>query len=127
MELSIVLVGAVLLLMVSFYWIVKPLRTEHEVINYDMEERDEKEAVFSTLNEIEFDYRTKKISEEDYHSLKNEYEAEAKRIMREQDQENDLVETSREVEIEIEQEIEAEIEQEIQAEIAKRRKLNDEK
>ncbi|HBV85337.1 hypothetical protein [Desulfosporosinus sp. BICA1-9] len=33
----------------------------------------EKDVIMSTLSEIEFDYHMKKLSEEDYRSLKNKY------------------------------------------------------
>ncbi|AET66247.1 hypothetical protein Desor_0546 [Desulfosporosinus orientis DSM 765] len=33
----------------------------------------EKDAIMATLSEIEFDYHMKKLSEEDYRTLKNKY------------------------------------------------------
>ncbi len=36
-------------------------------------ETGEKDLLMNTLSEIEFDYQMKKLSEEDYHSLKNSY------------------------------------------------------
>ncbi|OEF96094.1 hypothetical protein [Desulfuribacillus alkaliarsenatis] len=122
MELSIVLIGSGVLLMLSFYWIVKPLRTHQDDFTEDVEERDEKEAVFSTLNEIEFDYKTQKISEEDYIELKRGYEEEAKRLLKIEELETDSYEVNKELEQEIEQEIEKELEQEIKEELAKRGK-----
>lgn len=126
MELSIVLIGAGVLLMLSFYWIVKPLRThEDSFVDVD-EERDEKEAIFSTLNEIEFDYQTKKISEEDYHELKHDYEIAAKQLLKSEELETNSYEVNQELEKELEKEIDDELELEIQQELEKRRKSKNE-
>ncbi|OEH86102.1 hypothetical protein BHU72_14350 [Desulfuribacillus stibiiarsenatis] len=122
MELGIVLVGSGILLMVSFYWIVKPLRTYEEARTEVINERDAKEAIFSTLNEIEFDYQTKKISEEDYQALKQDYEVEAMLLLKQEESETKHFEVNQELEEEIEKEIERELEQEIEAELDKRRK-----
>ena len=120
MELVIVLVGSAILLMISFYWIVKPLRSYDENLHESEEDRDEKEVVFSTLNEIEFDFRTKKISEEDYQNLKYDYEQEAMHLLRQQEIDMDDYEVNQELEAEIEQEIEREIELELEKELGKR-------
>lgn len=120
MELSIVLVGAGLLLLLSFYWIVKPLRSYDGIVE-DHVEVDDKEAIFTTLNEIEFDYQTKKISEEDYKELKEDYQKIAMKLLASEDESltNDI-EINDELESEIEKEIERELEKEIQKELEKR-------
>lgn len=120
MELSIVLVGAGLLLLLSFYWIVKPLRSYDGIVE-DHVEIDDKEAIFTTLNEIEFDYQTKKISEEDYKELKEDYQKIAMKLLASEDESlaNDI-EINDELESEIEKEIERELEKEIQKELEKR-------
>lgn len=46
-----------------------------------------KEAVFTTINEIEFDYRMKKLSDEDYQQLKDDYKQKALEILHEEDEE----------------------------------------
>ncbi len=122
MELSVVLVGSGILLMISFYWIVKPLRSHEEALEDLEDERDQKEAIFSTLNEIEFDYQTKKISDDDYRELKRDYELEAKKILQKEELELESIEVNRELEEEIEKEIERELEAEIQEALGKRRK-----
>jgi hypothetical protein len=127
MELSLVLIGSGVLLMVSFYWIVKPLRTHEDSYKNDDEERNEKEAIFSTLNEIEFDYQTKKISNEDYQELKHDYQVEAMLVLKKEEIEIDNIEVNEELEEELEKEIERELEIEIQKELGKRRKVKDEK
>ncbi len=60
-----------------------PSETGGEVL-----ERD-KEAVFTTINEIEFDYRMNKLSENDYCQLKEHYKQKALEILQEED-ENEL-------------------------------------
>lgn len=46
-----------------------------------------KESVFTTINEIEFDYRMKKLSYDDYNQLKNDYKQKALEILHEEDEE----------------------------------------
>lgn len=113
MELIIVLVGSAVLLILAFYWIVKPLRSDDQALQQLDEERDEKEAVFSTLNEIEFDFHTKKISKDDYQHLKSDYEQEAMDLLRKQELDLDDYEVNQELEDEIEREIELELEKEL--------------
>lgn len=45
----------------------------------------DKEILMSTLGEIEFDYHMKKLSDEDYQSLKNNYAGAAVAIMKEEE------------------------------------------
>lgn len=52
-----------------------------------------KEAVFTTINEIEFDYRMKKLSDDDYNQLKNDYKQKALEILHEEDEEELETET----------------------------------
>lgn len=47
---------------------------------------NEKEVIMSTLGEIEFDYHMKKLSEEDYHTLKHTYASAAVEIFKAQDE-----------------------------------------
>lgn len=77
-----------------------------------------KNAVFTTINEIEFDYKMKKLSEDDYIQLKNEYKKKALEILHEED-ELELEPEDRHIDIfpekDMEKELEAEIEQELAA------------
>ncbi len=50
---------------------------------------DRKELLFSALGEIEFDYRMKKLSDDDYQQLKQEYQKQALTVL---DQEDKLME-----------------------------------
>ncbi len=45
-----------------------------------------KEAAFSALKELEFDYRTRKLSEEDYDELRAVYRVEAAEVLKAMDQ-----------------------------------------
>ena len=67
-----------------------------------------KEALLTTLNEIEFEYKMDKISHADYKHLKKQYELEVASIMKE---EEELMQTNidRELMDEVEKEIEAQM------------------
>jgi len=73
-----------------------------------------KEAVFTTINEIEFDYKMKKLSEADYNQLKEQYKQKALELLHEED-EIELetagvpVRTKAKAEAELEEEIEREL------------------
>ncbi|WP_040208134.1 hypothetical protein [Neobacillus jeddahensis] len=67
-----------------------------------------KEALLSTLNEIEFEYKMDKISHADYNVLKKQYEKEVSIIMKEEEQ---MVETG------VDQDLLAEVEKEIEAQM----------
>lgn len=65
-----------------------------------------KEALLTTLNEIEFEYKMDKISESDYKKLKKQYELEVSKIMKSDEQK---------VEKPVDASIMAEVEREIEA------------
>lgn len=48
-----------------------------------------KETVFTALGEIEFEYRMKKLDNDDYEELKNKYQLQALDLLNEEDQELD--------------------------------------
>ena len=70
-----------------------------------------KEAIFTTLNEIEFDYRTNKLSEEDYKSLQNKYKSQAVEILKLEELKQGKAGSADKKTIEAQ--VEAEIEQEV--------------
>jgi len=86
-------------------------------LDFDAEDSLErqKESVFTTLGEIEFDYRMKKLSEADYGRLKANYKKQAIIVLKAEEEElnttndSDLAQLERELELEIEQEIEKEV------------------
>jgi hypothetical protein len=67
-----------------------------------------KEALLTTLNEIEFEYKMDKISHADYKNLKRQYENEVASIMKEEEQQ---MQTSVDKDLmdEVEKEIEAQM------------------
>ena len=67
-----------------------------------------KEALLTTLNEIEFEYKMDKISHADYKHLKKQYENEVASIMKE---EEEIMQTSVDKDLmdEVEKEIEAQM------------------
>ncbi|MBO0960783.1 hypothetical protein J1P26_13850 [Neobacillus sp. MM2021_6] len=67
-----------------------------------------KEALLTTLNEIEFEYKMDKISHADYRHLKKQYEIEVANIMREEEQ---IVEPA------VDHDLMAEVEKEIEAQM----------
>jgi hypothetical protein len=67
-----------------------------------------KEAMFTTLNELEFEYKMDKISHNDYKHLKKQYETEIANIMKEE--EEMAVST-------IDQDLMAEVEKEIESQM----------
>lgn len=83
-----ILIMLLLLCVVAFfvgYPLIKP--------EYDSEEQNlareklkaEKDAVMTTLNEIEFDYQMGKLAEDDYEMMKNKYQVTALEILKEED------------------------------------------
>lgn len=81
-----------LMVLVAAALIGYPLMAKHRQ-NYAYEgqetEVDNKELLFSALGEIEFDYRMKKLSDEDYQQLKAGYQSRALAVL---DQEEEQLE-----------------------------------
>ncbi|MGG1679866.1 hypothetical protein ACIFOT_29730 [Neobacillus sp. NRS-1170] len=67
-----------------------------------------KEALLTTLNELEFEYKMDKISQADYKNLKKQYEAEVAGIMKEEE----LT-----IAAQIDKDLMAEVEKEIEAQM----------
>ncbi|WP_066060645.1 hypothetical protein [Neobacillus soli] len=67
-----------------------------------------KEALLTTLNEIEFEYKMDKISYADYKNLKKQYESEVVSIMKEEEQM---------IEKDVDKDLMAEVEKEIEAQM----------
>lgn len=76
-----------------------------------------KEALFAMLNEIEFDYRTNKLSQEDYQLLQNKYKPQAVAILKEEEKTKQHENLDRKG---LEAEVEAEIEREVAALLQKK-------
>lgn len=124
-------VGGILAILVCGLLIVRPFfKDENVEFAWELEREmsaleKEKEAVFTTLNEVEFDYETNKLREEDYDNLKKRYQLEAVRILR---REKDL--SGEEIDDLSDDELEArlmsDIDLEIEKELAKKLKERDE-
>ncbi|KKM11282.1 hypothetical protein SY88_09445 [Clostridiales bacterium PH28_bin88] len=122
MDITALLLGTVVV-GVAVYLIAMPLVQPVEeslVPEVDLDELDpiekEKESVFTTLGEIEFDYQMKKLSEDDYQSLQNVYRRQAVSILKEEEgvlKAGAPVLEKAAVISDIEKEIEAEIEAEV--------------
>jgi hypothetical protein len=67
-----------------------------------------KEALLTTLNEIEFEYKMDKISQADYKNLKKQYETEVAIIMKEEEQQMQT-NVDKDLMDEVEKEIEAQM------------------
>lgn len=81
---------------------------EEELVLTEGDPRElEKEKVFSTLNDIEYDYQMKKLSESDYQELKNRYTKRAIEFLKEEEEAGKYAEDD--VEALAEAEIEAEL------------------
>ena len=112
------------ILAITGYLVILPLvRREYTVDGERSPDSDEvslertKEAVFTTINEIEFDYKMKKLSDDDYQNLKRQYKQKALEILHEEDElelqlsheEVDLEMLPEDNELEITEEIEREL------------------
>jgi hypothetical protein len=121
MDIFTILMGVVVIT-ASAVMVAMPLvRGAGESLDYthpevDMEESLEKkkEDTFAILNEIEFDYKTQKLSEQDYQFLRNKYQKQAIAILK---AEEELIGKKlssgqlKELEQQVEEEIAKELEQ----------------
>ncbi len=121
-------VGIVIVLILVAVLVAWPLlRTEkpgyRKALLADDEElaENEKETVFTTINEIEFDYQMNKLSPDDYEILKSQYKQKALEIL--QDEEDTDLETAS-PDISKEAKTAADIEDEIEKELQELRKTS---
>ncbi len=86
-----------IILLVVAYFVLVPLivnkpEKNSRLLDQLVEDDDEdtlsknKEALFTTINEIEFDYSMNKLSEDDYNQLKNQYRQQALKLLHEEDE-----------------------------------------
>lgn len=74
-----VLVGVAAALVATPFFRARDVLNQNQTGSMPLEVQ--KEIVFTTLNEIEFDYQMKKLSEEDYEDLKNQYQRSAVNLL----------------------------------------------
>lgn len=122
-------VGIVLILALVAFLVAWPLvRTEKpDYRKMLLEESDDllekdKEAVFTTINEIEFDYRMNKLSDDDYEILKSQYKQKALEILQEEEAETLDLAAESSASIRKQAKAEADIEDEIEKELREMRK-----
>lgn len=89
-------------------------RTELDLFEDELLAKD-KEAVLSTINEIEFDYKMGKLAQDDYEILKEKYKIMALKILKEEDEEalEEDFRGSKRKQAKLEADIEQEIEQDL--------------
>ncbi|MHB9093576.1 MAG: hypothetical protein ACYC21_02795 [Eubacteriales bacterium] len=85
-----------ILMMVAFLVIFPLVRGERKNYEIFSEQHDldfdgdslekSKEAIFTAINEIEFDYQMKKLSTDDYNLLKGQYKQKALELLQEEDE-----------------------------------------
>jgi hypothetical protein len=100
-----------LLALTCLFLILSPLFKWDAYLHFNTNAQDvvsTKEALLTTLNELEFEYKMDKISHTDYKNLKKQYESEVVSIMKEEEQ---MVETN------VDKDLMAEVEKEIEAQM----------
>src|SRR3954467_3825189 len=111
-DISIIsMIFTVALALICLFLIIAPFFKWDTFIQFSSKDQDitaTKEALLTTLNEIEFEYKMDKISHADYKNLKRQYEIEVAKIMKEEDQ---FVDTC------VDKDLMAEVEKEIEAQM----------
>lgn len=113
MDLSLfsMLVSAVLILTCLFLIINPFFKNEKRDIDpeLDLSIHENKMSLMTTLNEIEFEHKMNKISDEDYSKLKKQYESLIADLLK-----NEIHATKQEINLDVMNQVEAEIEKELQ-------------
>jgi hypothetical protein len=109
MEISIIsMVLTAVLVLSCLFLIISPFFKWDAYIQFSGNQQDSsmsKEALLTTLNEIEFEYKMDKISESDYKKLKKQYELEVSKLMKSDEKRLDKA-INADVMAEVEREIE---------------------
>jgi hemoglobin-like flavoprotein len=115
MEISVLsMIASAVLVLVCLFLVISPFfRNELNLFQpvTDLSAHENKAALMTTLNEIEFEHKMHKISDEDYKHLKKQYEVLLTDLMRKEDQ------TVQEA---VNQDVLKEVEAEIEHELRKR-------
>jgi len=111
---AISLISTATLILTCLFLIIYPifrndLQFKQKTVNQEL--HDQKAALMIGLNEIEFEHKTNKISEQDFINIKKQYERELVKIIKEE--EKMLIEED--IDKDILQEVEKEIEEAISA------------
>lgn len=91
------IIATIMLLAVFFaslYFITRPLFS-YDLDEYEIEKSEEidRETIFLTLNELEFDFRSGKLSKNDYERLNNKYKMLATSVLK-KEEDNLLIKNS---------------------------------
>ncbi|WP_053367096.1 hypothetical protein [Bacillus sp. FJAT-27245] len=95
------------------YLVVMPFFKEETFLDHTRKSKTNgstREALLTTLNEIEFEYKMEKLSESDYRQLKKQYESQVAKLMRDEDASDEKA-IDKDLMAEVEREIEASIQQ----------------
>lgn len=112
MEISVLsMIASAVLVLVCMYLIISPFfKNELNLFQpvIDLSAHDQKAALMTTLNEIEFEHKMQKVSDEDYKKLKKQYEVMLSDLLKDNQQ---MVQ--KDVDHDLLKEVEAEIESEL--------------
>lgn len=116
----------VIIVLLALWLVAAPLLRNEQETAVEMEFEPEnaerqRESIFTTLGEIEFDYQMHKLEKEDYEVLKKKYRSQAVAIIKEEE-EDQLQDIEIPGEENLEDEIAREIEKEIEKEVQKLKK-----
>lgn len=113
MEISVIsMIASAVLVLVCLYLIISPyFKNNIEILNpaLDVSTYENKRALMTTLNEIEFEHKMNKISDEDYKRLRKQYEIMIADLLKQEEQSLPI-----EMDQDVLKEVEAEIESELQ-------------
>jgi hypothetical protein len=112
MEISVLsMIASAVIVLVCMYLIISPFfKNELNLFQpvVDLSAHDQKAALMTTLNEIEFEHKMHKVSDEDYKKLKKQYEVLLSDLLKE-NQELEQKEVNPDLLKEVEMEIENEL------------------
>ncbi|WP_248278501.1 hypothetical protein [Bacillus sp. DNRA2] len=116
MEISIIsMVLTAVLVLSSLFLVLAPFFKWDNYLSFAGEKQEtitDKEALLTTLNEIEFEYKMGKLSEGDFKNLKKQYETEVSKILKSED---------RSVKAKVNSSVMADVEKEIEAALKAKR------
>jgi hemoglobin-like flavoprotein len=115
MEISVLsMIASAVLVLVCMYLVISPFfKNELNLFQpvIDLSAHDQKAALMTTLNEIEFEHKMHKVSDEDYQKLKKQYEVMLSDLLKDSQQT---------VQKEVDHDLLKEVEMEIESELRKR-------
>jgi hypothetical protein len=115
MEISVLsMIASAVLVLVCMYLVISPFfKNELNLFQpvIDLSAHDQKAALMTTLNEIEFEHKMHKVSDEDYQKLKKQYEVMLSDLLKDSQQT---------VQKEVDRDLLKEVEMEIESELRKR-------